>query len=738
MAEPLSIVSGIAGIVTLSGAVVAAGYRYINAVASAPKDVRDVVREVAALSALLSQLVAQSLPPSPSSRYVFDTLVRQNVIQDCEVILRSIQKSLQACTPIDEQTRQNALKALAWPLKQKDIAKNGERINRLCAILRTALSIDNTSTLARIENQQTQVVLSVHDSNERQMLAWLSPISPIEKHVAATTLVQPGTCDWIFREQAFNQWMDEGKFLWVHGASGIGKTVLTARITNRLLDSFQTTSKQYAVAYHYCDFANPLTLDPTHILGSLVKQIAEDMDHFPNQLREIYHKLSGKAPQIEELMVLFRQLVSEISRAAYIIIDGVDECLDRKTLLLAVQGLRQPLSGSSAPKVILFSRPEYDIRQALLNEPTFAILPRHIEDSLETHVRIEIAKIPRLRYLTHSGREELTKTLILRADGMFRWVQCQLDVLKTIRTPHALQKALVTLPDGLNETYDRILTQIHASDQVYVIRALRWLTGTHRPLSVEELAEAIAIDPCKTQLDLEERLIDPEEVLDICGSLLRIEATRIVVLAHYSVKEYLLSDHLVSHSKLALFSMVEQISTQHISTCLLTYMFTIQWRIQQLRNEYLDEKEFALIEYAKHAPAKAYLDYEAAKAWFEGYLLSNSYRYEDLATLISYTKPPAPYEGNYPDAWNVQMCIQVSLLFYWNTMIQRDLAEESHRTESRGILEALFITLQREWYVEQRSYTLKLGSNELKILALPFRTLMVPTTVSMFCLPDQS
>lgn len=54
MAEPLSIASGVAGIITLSNAVVAAGYSYFNSVRSAPEDLKDLVREIALLNMLIS------------------------------------------------------------------------------------------------------------------------------------------------------------------------------------------------------------------------------------------------------------------------------------------------------------------------------------------------------------------------------------------------------------------------------------------------------------------------------------------------------------------------------------------------------------------------------------------------------------------------------------------------------------------------------------------------------------
>lgn len=40
---------------------------------------------------------------------------------------------------------------------------------------------------------------------------------------------------------------------------------------NRMIGSPQDQTGIEALAYHYCDFTNPPTLDPTKIVGSLVR-----------------------------------------------------------------------------------------------------------------------------------------------------------------------------------------------------------------------------------------------------------------------------------------------------------------------------------------------------------------------------------------------------------------------------------------------------------------------------------
>lgn len=134
-----------------------------------------------------------------------------------------------------------------------------------------------------------------------------------------------------------------------------------------------------------------------------------------------------------------------------------------------------------------------------------------------------------------------------------------------------LRQALDSLPPTLDETYDRILCSIHPTYMSEVLHILQWLTFSKRPLSLEEVAEIVAFngENC-SQFDGNSRLAEPKDILRICSSLvvsinvsidhgidqkiadevdvqsditLKQSAT-IISLAHYSVKEYLVSERI--------------------------------------------------------------------------------------------------------------------------------------------------------------------------------------------------
>jgi hypothetical protein len=186
---------------------------------------------------------------------------------------------------------------------------------------------------------------------------------------------------------------------------------------------------------------------------------------------------------------------------------------------------------------------------------------------------------------------------------------CQLDILGKCRNRKQLLQALADLPPNLDETYNRILGTIEESDISYALRILRWLAFSSRPLLLAEVAEVAAIDANRCPaFDRDEVLEDPLEVLSICSSLVTVAASDsvehdemygvlegpVLLLAHYSVKEYLISQRILG-SKARMFAMESALCHQFIAKCCLQYLLQFD-RLDALTEGNLNE--FALAMYS--------------------------------------------------------------------------------------------------------------------------------------------
>jgi hypothetical protein len=114
-------------------------------------------------------------------------------------------------------------------------------------------------------------------------------------------------------------------------------------------------------------------------------------------------------------------------------------------------------------------------------------------------------------------------------------VQCQLDNLSRCKTPKEVKQALNNLPEMLDETYRRILDHGGTESKEIARRVLLWLAIGKRPFNIEELTEAVIIQIRTFKIYADDRL------LEICECLTIMQEDRIVNLAHYSVKEYIMS-----------------------------------------------------------------------------------------------------------------------------------------------------------------------------------------------------
>ena len=133
---------------------------------------------------------------------------------------------------------------------------------------------------------------------------------------------------------------------------------------------------------------------------------------------------------------------------------------------------------------------------------------------------------------------------------------CQLDVIRECKKIKLLKRALKTLPKTLDETYERILSNIPDDYVEDVRRVLQCLICAFHPLDLREVADIVAIDSAEPYYHPDDRYPTPRELLSVCSGLV---STRISTrdtgrygwrafefeelrLAHFSVKEYLVSD----------------------------------------------------------------------------------------------------------------------------------------------------------------------------------------------------
>ncbi|KAH9037401.1 hypothetical protein EDB83DRAFT_2524665 [Lactarius deliciosus] len=441
--------------------------------------------------------------------------------------------------------------------------------------------------------------------------AWLSPADPSTNHNIARKAQHKGTTVWFFQGSIFIEWKSTGSLLWIYGKPGSGKSVICSSV---IQDIMAVCEAGLAIlAYFYFDFKD-LSKQTCHdLLLSLVSQLSTRSGPCCDILHHVYkgHENGTRQPSDESLKECLKEMLTlPGQRPIFIVLDALDECPDtsgipspRDEVLEVVKELVDlHLQGLH---ICATSRPEVDIR-TILEPLTFRSVSLHDESGQKTdiadYVRNVVNSSPStaMRRWRAEDKNLVIETLTERADGMFRWVFCQLDALRHCFPPN-LRQFLNELPETLDETYERILRGINKAQTDNARRLLQCLAVAVRPLRVEELAELLAFDfqvPSSggiPKLKDDWRWDDQEvAVLSTCSSLIAVVPDggfRVVQFSHFSVKEYLTSPRLArSQGDVSRFHIdLHAAHTVLAQACLGTLL-----RL----DEHADAKGFPLVEYA--------------------------------------------------------------------------------------------------------------------------------------------
>ena len=282
------------------------------------------------------------------------------------------------------------------------------------------------------------------------------------------------------------------------------------------------------LGYFYFDFNDAKKQKAEDLSLSLLSQFCAQCKRH-SQCSEVFEDLyqqskKSKVPlhsdQTEAILLALLEDFVEV----YIVIDALDECTERKAALKFLKKMKN--AEFAHVHVLVTSRKEDDIERALQsiasecidlqNQGTDADIQRYIEDQLETD--------DTLRRRPPSVRNEIKDALLSKAKGMFRWVVCQLDVLRECDTPIELAEALASLPATLDQTYARILLRIPHRACRTTLRIFHWLIFSKRPMRLVELAEIFVADPdMQPRFDPGRRPFNPEDMVRHCRSLFSIQ-----------------------------------------------------------------------------------------------------------------------------------------------------------------------------------------------------------------------
>ncbi|KAF8253372.1 hypothetical protein K440DRAFT_679363 [Wilcoxina mikolae CBS 423.85] len=364
------------------------------------------------------------------------------------------------------------------------------------------------------------------------------------------------TCTCIFSEKKYQNWIERGGILWVRGGPGCGKSVLSSFLSkNPSGDENSSFGNVFPVAYFFCDDKDERLRTADAIIANLLAQVLIQVPnafvHFLAKRQYAMNK-EKKSWNLGMLWRVFDRIVkNDNCGPIYLIIDALDECEEesREKLLVRLKHLWKDLCIKMHVRVNITSRPHIPIASYLPNVIQISLNASILNRDITEFVTTEVPKLPCVSADSDLAKE-VQRVLINGSDGMFLWVSLILDDLKNSTTTkrRVIREKIKALPKSLPEVYKNILRRIKVEDQRAAKTILQWIVCAIRPLTLQELTIAIAVQPDDESMSLirDEMETNIQSALQsLFGPLLRIEAgDNTVHLIHQSAKDFLSSTSL--------------------------------------------------------------------------------------------------------------------------------------------------------------------------------------------------
>lgn len=394
------------------------------------------------------------------------------------------------------------------------------------AFISTIDSINNTWLSARQEDHQ-------HDMKVLSSYLGLSE-GPEADLANITDFQTEGSCGWLTSKNSFQDWQlnidNYPKCFWLSGEPATGKSTLSGHVVKYLEESNSDCS------YFFFKHGGAGKSTVAELLCSLAWQMASSNTDIRRKILSLHDegvlidRSDGRS--VWRTVFIARIFRTKLRQPHYWIIDGLDECTNYAAFfpLLGKVDQQFPL------RIFVASRPHLAIERCFSQEGIPNVHESVSRDSSLGDIKLFIdAHSHYLPVDTEADRKDLVELILRKSNGNFLWTKLVVKELEEAHSQQRVDEILESVPRGIDQLYSRILTNLIVSrdNSELVMTLLRWVICAARPLTVEELREAL-------RLDIGEVLPQLDRTAgSICGNLIYVDSQSKVRATHHTVQEYL-------------------------------------------------------------------------------------------------------------------------------------------------------------------------------------------------------
>ncbi|PVH85782.1 ankyrin [Cadophora sp. DSE1049] len=597
--EPLGGVASVIAVIGITRTIAFLLKDYHQGVSDAPLEIQRLYQSISSLRLTLSRIDMEDIKRRHWSTIHFQNLLkkRKGPLQLLNKELEDLRAKLESNRyPRKTSRKRERIVYLMWPFHKTDVEKSMNVIERYKSTLELEFSIENLNTSLDVFDIVEDIKSDAQDFRESQtrqkVIDWLTKgvPDPSSEHVSARSFYEPTTGSWLTTGTTMNHWIKaKNSMMWLKGGAGFGKSLLCSTVIEYMQNLFKRDGR-IVVAYWYFTFTDTEKQSVANVLCSLVRDIYSNRQDTPPELKAAFEAANHgqQRPTVARLLDLLKVVMCDFE-GIYVIFDAVDECRKADGERGRFLDVLKLIHSWDLDQLHVFfsSRAEVDITDAfgaLIGKTSFSVVEvqgdqcqRDIEMFLDLRLESRFEKwTPELKaFVRHE--------IVSRADGMFRLVALLLEILATCWSEAKVRAKVKSLPETLDCFYERALLEIGLEYRTQALVALQLLSHAERELSLDELAEAMVVDPLyKPHLNHTERFMDSRAVLEILPSGLVTHTMTdvpcgvcgIIRLAHYSVFEYLSSDR-VRTGAAAFFQLDASGSQQAIARVSIAYLQAI-------------------------------------------------------------------------------------------------------------------------------------------------------------------
>ncbi|KIL59584.1 hypothetical protein M378DRAFT_84858, partial [Amanita muscaria Koide BX008] len=247
---------------------------------------------------------------------------------------------------------------------------------------------------------------------------WLDPPDSSINHNSALPKRHRDTGNWLLDLSLYENWKTmTNSFLWLHGLSGSGKTILCSMIVKNVQSIVEEGS--IGLAYYYFDILDVKKRTVEGLLSSLALRLYTCNPSNHTALDQLYRNCKDGVdkPSGQQLEDLLKQLISGF-KETYIVIDALDECKEWQELLKLLKRIHGWQIGQC--HLLVTSRKEQVIVNSLehvaLKEIDLTLMP--VANDINKYIDEKLEESEELITLELETKQHIKELLKAKANAM--------------------------------------------------------------------------------------------------------------------------------------------------------------------------------------------------------------------------------------------------------------------------------------------------------------------------------